>query len=742
MKLFKITLLILLQFILTSQFSHAQNIMITDLINNQEYEKAIELLTAKTTIEKMDNEALVNLGYCYIMSKDFVKAETVFSELSQRKRSPKENVLYYAELLLINGKYDEAKENYLKYLEKNPNHQLVKLKIQSCDSLKSWQHFKSNILVSGHQLINTPHHEINASVHSDQIIYASNKPDVNGVSLGKNVWKYYDENGNLFAPSVFSNYSCGAIAWCAQSKSSAFTVKRITQNIHDVSLGLSSIILVYGENIESGKVVPFEWEGMPKDINVAHPSFSLSGKRLYFASDMPGGYGGMDIYYSDYSDNKWNKPINLGSQINTAFDDLFPVVSGDSVLYFSSAGHPGYGNLDIFMSKINANQFSAPVNMKSPVNSIGDDFSFVALRSNSGYLTSNRSSLSRGGFDIFEWKIPVAKEPDIIIPEPVHVFNPQSLPLYSILFNTDSYEIGSVYEPMLKSLADSMRRHSYITIDIQGFTDITGPDSYNKDLSLHRAKSIADFLTNAGVPSSQINYHGMGKSEHANLSQLKYHVQVGSLNVSGEEEWFAKLIDNNYEVQSIPFKGKYSYVAGEFATLQEATQAQSKLRNSGTDCFIIASYMGQRLPDYILSVNRRVDIKYNKMPDKAENPGIADLQKAKAGDIVTLPAIQFYPGLSTPLESSIPTMEELAQFLNENPTVEIEIRGHICCDPNDEERLSDKRAKRVFDYLVSAGISSERMKWKGYGNTQRLTDESTPEKQQQNRRVEILIVKR
>jgi outer membrane protein OmpA-like peptidoglycan-associated protein len=745
MKFYFLRGFLVLALILTTCLSFSQSTAIIDLMNKQEYPKAIELLTAKTTIDKMDNESLVNLGYCYIMTKDFKNAEVIFLELSQRKRSTKENTLYYAELLLINGKYDDAKQNYLKYLEKDPENQLVKVKVLACDSLTVWNSMPpSSIIVKNHNLINSPHHEMSAISHIDEIIYASNKPPKESTSNQAGpVWKYYDLDGNLFAPSVFAQYSCGVLAWCSQARISAFSVKKVTQNIHDISLGNSQILIIYGDNIVTGKSEMFGWENMPSGVNIAHPSFSLSGKRLYFASDMPGGFGGMDIYYSDFKDSKWGTPVNLGINVNTPFDDLFPVVSGDSILYFSSAGHPGYGNLDIFKVHIIGNSFSKPVNLKKPVNSIGDDFSFITLDPNNGYFTSNRSSMSKGGFDIFEWNIPVIEVPQPKDPDPIHVFDPISLPLYSILFETSSSEVKPQFHHMLKTLADSMKLYPYIQIQITAYTDITGTDSYNEKLSIDRATAVANFLVQQGVNNSQINVQGKGKSDHEKLAGIKYHAQIGSLTSNDGIQWFEKFIANAYPVIALPYGKRYTYLAGEFNSFAEAKEVVTVLRSKNIDCFVVASYFGQRLPDYILSVNRKADIEYKILEgQKKKNTSPSeDLNKAKQGDLIQLPNIQFHPGTATPLETSFPTLKELSNFLQSNTLVEIEIHGHICCEPIDEMNLSTARARFVHEYLIQQGIDSQRMSYKGFGRTKPITDESTPEKAQQNRRVEILIVK-
>lgn len=128
--------------------------------------------------------------------------------------------------------------------------------------------------------------------------------------------------------------------------------------------------------------------------NVAHPALSPDEKRLYFASDMPGGFGQSDLYQVDInSDGSFGTPENLGNQINTFGRETFPFVSVNNEMYFASDVHDGFGGLDIFVTNVAENSsFSFPQNLGEPVNSRMDDFGFIInTRSKKGFFTSNRS---------------------------------------------------------------------------------------------------------------------------------------------------------------------------------------------------------------------------------------------------------------------------------------------------------------------------------------------------------------
>jgi peptidoglycan-associated lipoprotein len=155
--------------------------------------------------------------------------------------------------------------------------------------------------------------------------------------------------------------------------------------------------------------------GEPEPINLgpdslvfAHPAISPDGQTLYFVSDMAGGFGGKDLWKVTRSQSEWGAPENLGADINTPADEMFPYVRTDGRLYFSSDGLVGYGGLDIFEARFVGDEDGWEVkNMGLPVNSSGNDFGIVFRgKRNTGFLTSSRNSY-RGVDDLFEFELPV-----------------------------------------------------------------------------------------------------------------------------------------------------------------------------------------------------------------------------------------------------------------------------------------------------------------------------------------------
>lgn len=165
-------------------------------------------------------------------------------------------------------------------------------------------------------------------------------------------------------------------------------------------LKLTSAVFQEGKWVEQADL-PFN-----KNNRNCHPALSNDGKLLIFASNQPNGLGGMDLYASELIDGQWTTPYNLGQEVNTSGDEVFPFIDAEGTLYFASNGHPGIGGLDIYKSELNSScGFENVIHFPEPFNSRWDDFSFITDQSlTNGFLSSNRPG-GLGLDDIYAWKI-------------------------------------------------------------------------------------------------------------------------------------------------------------------------------------------------------------------------------------------------------------------------------------------------------------------------------------------------
>lgn len=140
----------------------------------------------------------------------------------------------------------------------------------------------------------------------------------------------------------------------------------------------------------------------------SQPSISSDGRMLYFSSDRPGGYGGTDIWVSEFSISGWSAPKNLGPTVNTSMDEQFPFIHSDNrTLYFSSNGHPGLGKSDLYLTRKDVKlNWETPINMGFPINSRGQDWNLVVARDGKTAYFSSDQLKGFGGLDIYTFQLP------------------------------------------------------------------------------------------------------------------------------------------------------------------------------------------------------------------------------------------------------------------------------------------------------------------------------------------------
>jgi len=213
-----------------------------------------------------------------------------------------------------------------------------------------------------------------------------------------NIFKVgYTEQGEFTSPEIFSRnlvtpFNDGPLSFSPDGNMAVFSrnidAAAHARNVVDRSNHLG---LFFAEFIEG------EWKNTTGFIynnleyTITTPCFSPDGMYLYFGSDMPGGYGGTDIYRSRLENGAWSNPENLGNQVNTPGNEVYPFLNSNNQLFFSSDGHQGLGKKDLFITSETRSGWTDPVHLEAPVNSSGDDFGFYTDEDfKEGYFSSNR----------------------------------------------------------------------------------------------------------------------------------------------------------------------------------------------------------------------------------------------------------------------------------------------------------------------------------------------------------------
>ena len=264
------------------------------------------------------------------------------------------------------------------------------------------------------------------------------------------------------------------------------------------------------------KMVDGNWSNIEKlpfssdTYSVEHPSLSADGTKLYFASDMPGSNGSFDIYVVDVNeDGSFGTPQNLGAGVNTAHREQFPFISEEGVLYFSSDGHQGFGNLDIYKSE---GDFSETKNLGATINSGFDDFAYVVKEGeDTGWFASNR----RGTDNLYNFLREDYTPPVVEIDERetnTETGRQQLKDVGNIYFDFDKATIKKESEVTLDKVVAIMKKYPTLNIEVGSHADARGTDSYNMALSERRAASTLEYLVNHGVERDRLTSKGYGES--------------------------------------------------------------------------------------------------------------------------------------------------------------------------------------------------------------------------------------
>ncbi len=353
------------------------------------------------------------LAVSYFNSGNYEKSKDYWLQVVEDKEHTPEDVYNYASLLAINQEYKESEVWMRKYY-----------KLNNTDSrAQNWQQHSGfyNILKKDKGIftifnldVNTKHQDFGTSYYKDKIAYASSREKKARVIKRRWNWNRLpfldiyvgkpDSSMQLrsvmrFRGDINKRLHEGPVAFNKKGDFMVFTRNNYDGKSSDGVVKLQMFSCKY-EKGKWSKPKPFNYND--NEYSVGHASLTAGGDTMYFASDMPGGLGGSDIYVSyRNSDGNWTKPENLGNKINTEGNEMFPFIHEDGTLYFSSNGLLGLGGLDVLAARRVDGVFQEPKNLGVPVNSSYDDFAFTLnSKQNSGYFSSNRPG-GKGSDDIY-----------------------------------------------------------------------------------------------------------------------------------------------------------------------------------------------------------------------------------------------------------------------------------------------------------------------------------------------------
>ena len=562
--------------------------------------------------------------------------------------------------------------------------------------------------------INTPYSDFGPAIIDNELIFSSFSDDEKA-SAKKNDKAFYDlfssnlnPIGNIETPrrkltTLISKYHEGPLTFCEKT-GELFLTQSNWENPQEVN------IVFKKRNIRLGIVIydktALSWEFKEKfpynssEYSVAHPTINSSGDTLVFVSDMPGGQGMTDLYYSARVDGKWSEPVNLGPKVNTAGKEMFPFLNIDGTLVFSSDGHRGKGNLDLFYIDFPVTASSELKTFDGKINSPADDFGLVVHpNQRSGYFASNRGG-GVGDDDIYYLKMEEFR------------FN---------ILTMSNYTKRSVAGANVN------------IIDENGEVAATGKSDESGKLSVM-------------LP--------VDKKYTLIASIENYTEKVVDLDLTTE----GNFVDRNFKVYMDPifdFKGEVVDILGNIPI----PDALVTIDNGSKTDSVYADYQGLLTYHIEPGNNYKVNVSaYNFFATDLEfnttgmKPGVIDyliqLNSLDAGTRIELKNIYYDLAKWNIRPDAAKELDKLVNVLNEYPDLQIRLESHTDSRGSDEfnMELSQKRSKSAYDYLVSKGIAPDRVEHVGLGETQLVNQcddgvDCTEEQHAENRRTVVEILK-
>lgn len=660
-------------------------------------------------------ETYRKLGIAYFKTRQTEQAENYFRKVVTSGSYEANDAYLLAQVLRYNEKYKESDIWINRFAQKDPADSRGKRQagaFEKVKSLKAMPRFKVEEVK-----FNSSLSDFGPAKYGDKLFFASERR-VDEIINYEYAWKdapYHDLyqvdlSGKVTRPSMLegkvnSKFHDGPGCFSADGKEIYFTRNNtLLRIISKKGEDRTNHLKIYRATINNGVVSdPEELSFNSNNYSCGHPSLSKDGQTLYFASDMPGGVGGSDIYMTTKTDTGWTTPVNLGKDINTEGNELFPFIHESGTLYFTSNGHWNMGGLDIFKAVKNGDKYIVE-NMGYPMNSSSDDFSItVDADGKTGYFASNRKG-GTGDDDIYAFK---ALNVDVIVQGKV--------------LDIDSKNRLSNAEVLAKG-----EKVNVTEAEIDYMVKIKPNQKLNLDASLDEYLPF----------TKEIDISNMEKNGHV----ITYDILLKK-----EDFWgiFGKIYykHNSERIPNvkITITDIESQNAEEFLTDQQG-EFRIKL---------------DKEKDYnILFAKKGIFAKRAQYSTKGREPGWVNadefvnlaFEKVEVNQTIEIPNIYYDLGKWNIRDDAAVELGKVVQFLKDNGDINIELGSHTDArgSKKSNQWLSQKRAESAVKYIVNQGINKSRITAKGYGESKiknRCIDgvKCSEKEHQENRRTEIRV---
>lgn len=684
------------------------------------------------------------LAYSYFRTERFDLSEKTYAKIVDQSTNA-EDVYQYAQVLKINGNYTASDLWMAKFAALKPED-------ARSQSFNAQRNYRENSVAEAPDF--SVRNWKNNSVFTDFGVYPEWNTDKvyflssrSERSLIQHHWMWNNDRflelhrattdstnevvkQEVLAKRINSRFHEGPICFYPNGKWVVYTRNNINKGKkRKDKQGIQNLKLYIADVVNGKWVNEREFPHNSRDYSVGHPSFTPDGKWMYFSSDRPGGFGGADIYkVAVAADGSFGDPVNLGKTINTEGQEMFPWVSQEGHLFFSSDGLVGLGGLDLFVWLNDNGNYTDVLNAGTQLNSSYDDFALSTFNNGQeGYFSSNRPG-GKGGDDIYHFQ----------------QLTPFRLGLLVKGYTRDKNSKEPLAQSKVYLWNETSQEMDSVVSDASGYYQFTLPR--NEQFRLLARKP--NYFDGKAIVST------------TDLVAIIQH------------------IDQDLLLEKDPGFALLAIVKdGQTNALLDSVQVEINDRKTGRKVVydltdengavfqaLTANKMGDQL-DYTIRLSRPGYLKKELVyTTKLEQPGVVELNKALdmtldklavGVDLATLieikPIYFDYAKYAIRKDAAI-ELDKIVKVMKEYPTMVIELGSHTDCRGSiaSNEKLSDNRAKASAAYIKARIPNPERIYGKGYGEAKLKNDcgcegpvKSTcsEAEHQENRRTEFIIMK-
>lgn len=628
---------------------------------------------------------------------------------------------------------------------------------------------QNGVTVRNCSRINSPALEFSPAFYGNGMVFVSSRKrtgeidKVTGETYFELYYADFDEDGLPIHPAPFSaeinsERHEGQVSFTKSSDKMYFSRNNISKGVPQAGKDDTVRMRVY----EAFKG-PYDWERVRplpfNNVNYScmHPSLNYDGTRLFFTSNMPGGYGKMDIYFVDWDGSKWSAPINLGPEVNTPGNEVFPYIHDNGTLFFASTGLRGLGGLDMYMIDLSGSEWGKVLNLGQPFNSKADDFGLILDKeADRGFFSSNRNGGS-GKDDIYAFEAPNGLQGlKPVLQATLRITaidedNNATMPNVNVRVferSTDGLiKDGNTYAATLVPATDQsqdlvMRLNRKNDDELGSPTAVTGRDG-SATISVAVNREYVLLISKSGFKTQEIPFTPKAKELKNTIDVRMVHINCIPLKGIALTDKYEKPIPNT-KIRVI------SNCSGQEVLLTSNLDGTfDHCLDLGCTYTILAEKYGFNPTQTQLSTenvrgSRSFSISMRLIPNSEEV-----VRKPLAeGTIIVMENIYYDFNKAAIRTTDARDLEALTRLMLKYPSMEVELGAHTDSRGTSEYnlQLSQRRAEAAKEFLVRKGVAANRIRTTGFGETQIRNHckdgvECAEKEHQFNRRTEVKVLK-